>query len=166
MRFGKGEKSGPIFPALSVLLFGSAVTDYIMKKNITKIVFSFKDGTIPHQYFPGYIVIVTKEQSHILVHSYGDVLTDVTIDIPEQIIKDLANYIKIFKIREKKPKRHSKICIGANSKSLTVYSDGKIILNGTFYQYRGYQEGTLSGDIESFARKIEGLIHNFSNLLK
>lgn len=142
---------------------GCAVT---VNKPITKIVYSFKDASVPPQYHRSYTITVTRDQSHIIVDSYGDILADATIDMPEQIIDDLARYIEIYQIKEKDRKRDTTICAGGTSKSLTVYSDKDILLNGTVYQCGGRLEGSLSGDIDSFTTKIEGLIPDFINLLK
>lgn len=137
-----------------------------MNKPITKIIYSFKDASVPPQYHRSYTLTVTREQAHIIVDSYSDILADVTIDMPEQIIDDLAKYIEKYQIKEKEHKSDTTICTGGISKSLTVYSDANILLNGTVYQCGGFLEGSLSGDIDSFAKKIEDLIPDFTNLLK
>jgi hypothetical protein len=86
--------------------------------------------------------------------------------MPEQPIENLVRYLEIYQIKEKDRKSDTTICIGGSSKSLTVYSDENILLNGTVYQCGGRLEGSLSGDMDSFAKKIEGLIPDFSNLLR
>jgi hypothetical protein len=142
------------------------VRDNNVNKSITKIIYSFKDASVPPQYHRSYTITVTSDQAHILVDSYGDILADATIDIPEQKIDDLARYIEIYQVKEKDRKSDTTICTGGTSKSLTIYSDENIVLNGTVYQCGGRLEGNLLGDIDSFAEKIESLIPDFTNLLK
>jgi hypothetical protein len=141
------------------------VADYAMNKPITKIVYSFKDASVPPQYHRSYTITVTRDQIHIVVDSYGDILADTTIDIPEQTIDDLAKYIEICQIKEKS---HSDTTIytGGASKSLTVYSDKNILLTGTVYRRGDRLEGSLSGDIDAFAKKVESLIPGFTDFLK
>jgi hypothetical protein len=147
-------------------LLGCAMTDHNVTKPITKIVYSFKDASVPPQYHRSYTISVTRDQSHIIVDSYGDIVADVTIDIPEQTIGDLARYIEKYQIKESDRKSDTAIWTGGTSKSLKVYSDKDILLNGMVYQHGERLEGSLSGDIESFTKKLEGLFPDFPNLLK
>ena len=140
--------------------------DHTVNKPITKIVYSFKDASVPPQYHRSYTITVTRDHYHIIVDSYGDILAEATIDMSEQIMDKLVKYIETYQIKERDYKRDSTICSGGASKSLTVYSDNNILLNGTVYQCGDRLEGSLSGDIDSLAKKLEGLIPDFLNLLK
>jgi hypothetical protein len=145
---------------------GCAMTYDTMNKIITKIVYHFKDASVPPQYHRSYTITVTRNQIHIIVDSYGDIVADETTDIPEQIMDDLVKFIEIYQIKKKDRKRDTAKCAGGTSKSLTVYSDPNILLDGTVYQCGGRMEGNMLGDIDSFTKKIEGLVPNFINLLK
>ena len=139
---------------------------YPVNKPITRIIYSFKDASVPPQYHRSYTITVTKDQSHIIVDSYGDILVDTMINIPGQTISELARYIEIYRIKGTDHNNDIKSCTGVTSKSLTVYSDTDVLLNGTVYQCSDHLEGNLSGDIDAFAKKLEGLFPDFSNLLK
>ncbi|MCF7974358.1 MAG: hypothetical protein K9N55_11125 [Phycisphaerae bacterium] len=157
----------PLLVAIVIFeLLGCAMTEYTTNEPITKIVYSFKDASVPPQYHRSYTITLTRDQSHILVDSYGDILVDQTKEIPESIIDDLAKYIETCQIKEKHLKSDTTICTGGTSKSLTVYSDRTVLLKGTVYQRGGRLEGNLKGDIDSFVTKLEGLIPGFTDLLK
>jgi hypothetical protein len=140
--------------------------DYAMNKPITKIVYHFQDASVPPQYHRSYTITVTRDHAHVIVDSYGDILADTSIDIAEQVIDDLARGIEIYQIKQQKRKSDTMEYTGGTSKSLTIYSDGIIMLDGTVYDYRGRLEGNLSGNIDAFTHKIEDLIPNFADLTK
>lgn len=142
------------------------MTDHATTQSITKIVYSFKDSSVPPQYHRSYTITVTSGQAHIVVDSYGEILADATIDIPEQKLSDLARYIEIFQIKQRDHRSDTTKWIGGASKSLKVYSGDNILLEGVVYQHGDHSEGTLSGDIDSFTKLLEDLIPNFPNLLK
>lgn len=142
------------------------MTDNTMNKTVTKIVYHFKDASVPPQYHRSYTITITRQIVHIIVDSYGDIVADATTDIPEQIMDDLVKFIEIYQIKKKDRKRDKMECTGGISKSLTVYSASNILLDGTVYQCGGRIEGSISGDIDSFTKKIEGLVPDFINLLK
>ena len=139
---------------------------YAMKKPITRIVYHFQDASVPPQYHRSYTITVTREHAHIIVDSYGDILAEESIDIAEQVIDDLARDIEIYQIKRQKRKSDTMEYTGGTSKSLTVYSEGILVLDGTVYDYRGRFEGSLSGNIDAFTQKIEDLIPNFADLTK
>lgn len=149
-----------------LFLTGCAMTDHTVTKPITKIVYSFTDASVPPQYHRSYTITVTRDRSHIIVDSYGDILADETIDVPEQTMDTLAGYIEKYQIKEGGLKSDTAVLTGGTSKSLKVYSDKDILLEGTVYQRGEHLEGSLSGDIDSFTKKLEGLIPDFSSLLK
>jgi hypothetical protein len=150
----------------AIFLWSCVMTNNTMNKTVTKIVYHFKDASVPPQYHRSYTITVTRDQAHIVVDSYGDIVADATTDIPEQIMDDLVKFIEIYQIEKKNRKRDTMKCTGGTSKSLTVYSDDNILLDGTVYQCGGRMESSISGDIDSFTKKLEGLVPDFINLLK
>ena len=147
-------------------LLGCAMTEHTADKPISKIVYSFKDASVPPQYHRSYTISVTGNQAHIVVDSYGDILAEKTVDMPAQIMDDLARYMQSCQIREKDRDTDTTTWPGGTSKALKVYSADGILLDGIVYRSGGRVEGNLSGDIDAFAKKLEGLIPDFPKLLE
>jgi len=137
-----------------------------MDKKITKVIYAFNDASVPPQYHQSYTITVTKDQAHIIIDSYGDILAEKTIELPEHKLVELAKYIKLCHIREKESNDNLEPCTGGTSKSLTIYSGENTILSGTIDQCGGLTSGNLYGDTDSFAEKMKGLFPEFDELLK
>lgn len=150
----------------AVILWSCAVTNNNIDTNITKIVYHFKDSSVPPQYHRSYTITVTRDQVHIIVDSYGDIISDSTFDMSENKMNNLIKCIEIYQIRKQDYKDENKSCTGGTSKSITVFSGKNILLEGVAYKCGGSIHGSLSGDIDSFAKMIEDLIPNFTMLLK
>lgn len=148
------------------ILLGCAMTEHTMDKPISKIVYSFKDASVPPEYHRSYTISITEAQAHITVDSYGDILVEKTVDMPKQTMDDLAKYIQIYQIKEKDRNNETMTWPGGTSKALKVYSVDDMLLDGIVYQSDSRVEGNLSGDIDAFAEKLVGLITDFPKLLE
>jgi len=165
------KASGTRYLIIVTLIFGlnlpgCTMTEHTVEKPISKIVYSFKDASVPPQYHRSYTISVTGSQAHIVVDSYGDILAETTVDMPGRIMDDLARYIQIYQIKEKDLNTDTTTWPGGTSKALQVYSADGILLDGIVYQSGGRVQGSLSGDIDGFAKKLESLIPDFPKLLE
>lgn len=140
---------------------GCTMADHSMTTPFTKIVYSLKDASVPPQYHRSYTITVTKDQFHLIVDSYGETIAEATTTVPENTLEELKRYLETCQIRQKGHAPDTGVCTGGVSKSLTIYSGEETLLSGTVYQCAGRTEGNLSGDIDAFARKIQGLIPDF-----
>jgi len=150
----------------AVLLWSYAVTNNNINTKITKIVYHFKDSSVPPQYHRSYTITVTRDQIHIIVDSYGDIISDSTFDMPENEMNNLIKFIGIYQIRKQDYKDENKSCTGGTSKSITVFSGKNILLEGVVYKCGGSVHGSLSGGIDAFTKMIEDLVPDFTKLLQ
>lgn len=152
--------------SLLVLLLGGCVMASHPDKPVTRIVFAYKDAAVPPQYHRSYTITVTREQVHLIVDSYGDVLADVTTDMPEKGMENLLKDIDIQQICQSNRDSAQHMGTGGASASLIFYSGSNILLNGEIQQCAGRFEGNLAGEAALFLGRVEALIPNFEQLVK
>jgi hypothetical protein len=142
------------------------MSDHPLGKPITKLVYSYKDSSVPPQYHRSYTITMTKAQIHVLVDSYDEIIADVTMAMPEHAMETLENSLATLCIHQEKNPPDAAPCTGGPSRSLRIDSDALVLLEGSVSQCGGRLEGNLSGDIDAFSKEIESLIPDFRSLLR
>ena len=154
------------------LIFGIlAITNCVdaQKNNetmkITKIKYRFGDSSVPPPYHRSYSVVLTKDSLHIVVDSYGDIISDTIFTIDSLQFDTIVANIDKFKINKCKLQKNEG-CTGGTSKSLYLYENDKEILSGYKYYCGGEIYGDMCGDLKLFATEIKKLIPDLKALLK
>ena len=134
--------------------------------SISKFVYEFTDSSVPPEYHRSYVLTVTKKEIHVVVDSYGNVLTDTTIEISEEDFSGLCRSFEKAKIEEcDDPNRND--CDGGTMHELEVFDkSGEKYIEGYMYWCAAEPEGTLCGDLFGFADEIKKMIPDFTALLK
>ncbi len=134
--------------------------------DITKIVYSFGDSSVPPMYHRSYVITATPESISIVVDSYGTILADTSYTFDSERFVALTSKIKEFKIENGKDAEDSKGCTGGTTKSVQVFKGEEEIINGTNYYCGGEIFGNLKGDADSFADEIKTFIPDLDKLRK
>lgn len=134
------------------------------KMDIDEIIYSYQDSSVPPPYHRSYDITITKDSLHIIVDSYGDIISDTSfINTPEQfqsIIESLDNFdikncIETF----------DNGCTGGTGRRIKCLKKGEIIFSGYVYYCGGEQYGNMSGDVKSFGKSVTSLIPYFDKIL-
>jgi hypothetical protein len=153
-----------------IFVFSGLLSSCFLKKEttkqITEIVYSFGDSSVPPKYHRSYSIKANMDSISIVVDSYGDILCDTSYTLSEEQFKELVNYTKECEINNKKEIKKEDDCTGGTSKSIGIYNDDAELVYGTVYKCGGRANGTLDGDVDKFASFIILLIPNFSKHLE
>lgn len=157
----------PVIMFVSIIILASSC---VIKKNsgdnITKIVYSFGDSSVPPQYHRSYVITATPENIHIVVDSYGNILADTTYEMNTENFKLLTDKLSETGLKNKKKTTENKGCTGGTTKSVVIFKGEKTIINGTSYICGGEAYGDLEGDIDSFSNEINKFIPDIKKLLE
>jgi hypothetical protein len=132
--------------------------------DITKIVYSFGDSSVPPMYHRSYVITATPESISIVVDSYGTILADTSYSFDTEKFESLTARIKMDKLKNGKESKDSKGCTGGTTKSIKVFKGEEEIINGTNYYCGGEIFGNLKGDANSFAEQIKAFIPDLDKL--
>ena len=133
---------------------------------IDKIVYRFTDASVPPQYHRSYTVTATSNDVRVVVDSYGDIVADRTFGMSERKMQVLVQSLDDCGIESTKAGNAQDECTGGTSRSIRIFSEGTLLMEGTVHNCGGRFFGNLSGDLECFERSIQGIIPDFSRLLE
>lgn len=87
------------------------------------ITYAFHDSSVPPQYHRSLTLTVTREESRIIVDSYGTVLADKTSSTPPDVWATLAENLP--SIRHLSLESAAEGCVGGTAFDLTIESQGE-----------------------------------------
>jgi len=145
-----------ILLSISLLLFGCASKASIPKDklpNASKIVYHFKDRSVPPEYHRSYTIEVTKDSSSCVVDSYGDIVSSKkNIELPA-----FLNSLKVALATnefERCDKFSNDGCTGGTGEALSIINNDEEIFNENVYHCGGSNYGKLCGSLLDAVNKI------------
>jgi hypothetical protein len=91
------------------------------------VTYAFHDASVPPSYHRSVTLTVTKDQAHIVVDSYGQVLADVTAAVPAAAWSTMSG--QVAQLRATQVASPDAGCAGGTSIDLTVASGGDDIVS-------------------------------------
>jgi len=145
-----------ILLSLSLILFGCVSKASIPKDELpdtSKIVYHFKDRSVPPEYHRSYTIEVTKDSSSCIVDSYGNIISSKNnVELPA-----FLNSLKVALAAnefERCDKSSYDGCTGGTGESLTIIKNDKILFNEDVYHCGGSNYGKLCGSLLDTVNKI------------
>ena len=131
---------------------------------IDQVTYRFTDSSVPPRYHRSYSIIVTAQVLSITVDSYGDVIAQQELpSSPEQFQSVLAALDQARIRKGSKPLEDG--CAGGTSDRITAHHQGESIFDSSRYNCGG-KSGPLKGDIAAVKAHLQGLIPDFTKLIK
>jgi hypothetical protein len=118
-----------------------------------RIEYHFQDASVPPQYHRSYSYILTSSTFRYVVDSYGDIISDTTVSIPDGKWEKVQGMFSKA-ISYKKQKESQPGCTGGHGESITTWREGVRIFQGSNYYCGGNTEGNLGGDIDGFVETL------------
>lgn len=121
------------------------------------IAYGYQDASVPPDDHRSYTIILTNENYRFVVDSYGDIIKDTTIVLPNQTQR-VQQALKAFdkcKIKNFKHESEDMGCTGGDGEFIKITKDGERFFNGSNYYCAGETLGNLSGDIKSFLNELK-----------
>ena len=132
---------------------GSAATPPIAN-DITEVVFSFHDSSVPPPYHRSWVVTITPSAIRKVVDSYGDVISDSASALTAAQFAEIAQALSTSGLRVTPAVADpSPECTGGTGHSLRV-TRGAAVEEGHVSHCGGDHSGTLTGDASGFTSAI------------
>ncbi len=112
-----------------VLLLGSACGNDANEGLPTDavITYQFNDASVPPEYHRSYRITVSKDDASIVVDSYGDVLSQATVDTPDWAWDALSDGVARVAMLESSNAQDG--CVGGTSVDVTVLAGSQIVVD-------------------------------------
>lgn len=128
-------------------------TETVTDNSFDRIEYHYQDASVPPEYHRSYSYILTSSTFRYVVDSYGSILTDTTVSIPEgkweKVQSMFSKAISYKKYEDNQPG-----CTGGHGESITTWRDEKRTFQGSNYYCGGNTEGNLGGDIDGFIETL------------
>lgn len=134
---------------------------------ITALIYRYLDASVPPQYHRSYEVWMDRHKIRLRVERYGEVLSNVELPAPAQLMATLTQALHQYRIHATPPSTQnagSSIITGNGTHFLTAYHHQQILFSGCSVPQTDMD--TLTGEIDSLAEVIKQSIPNFSHYLK
>jgi hypothetical protein len=132
----------------------------------SKIVYEFKDSSVPPEYHRSYVITITKSEARLAVDSYGKVVEEATLKITDKEFNQIVETIAAAKIRRVSETSAKQGCAGGTSETLKLFDGNKESLTASIYNCGGESYGNLKGDIAAVKAKVTALFPKTENRLK
>jgi hypothetical protein len=142
--------------SVSLVLFGCASKASIPTDELpdaSKIVYHFKDRSVPPEYHRSHTIEVTKDSSSCVVDSYGNIISsNHTIELPA-FFNSLTAALAANEF-ERCDRSSYDGCTGGTVESLSIFKNDKMIFNEQVYHCGGSNYGTLCGSLLDTINKL------------
>jgi hypothetical protein len=152
----------PIFTLFSVN--NGDIVQSFRDLGIDEIQYRFHDSSVPPPYHRSYTITIKSDSVHILVDSYGSVISDKTFVISADSLNKLIALLDEAKIRNGKLDDNTG-CTGGTSESIKCFSKGNMVFSGSVYHCGGKDSGDLGGEVSIIAEYARNLIPDFEKVL-
>jgi len=119
----------------------------------TKIVYHFRDSSVPPKYHRSTTYTVTPTKLRFVVDSYGDVIKDVTVDITPEHWKRIVEAANKAGLQNKDLSKEGG-CTGGTGRRLTIHNDSQALFEGSLYLCGGSTSGDMVGDYQSVQKAM------------
>lgn len=154
------------FSVLSLFNGQCTADGTVSTKTPSKIVYEFKDSSVPPEYHRSYVITITKSEARLAVDSYGKVVEEATAKITDKEFNQIVETISAAKIRRVKETNAKQGCAGGTSETLRLFERNKESLTATVYHCGGENYGNLEGDVAAVKAKVTALFPKTENQLK
>jgi hypothetical protein len=115
-----------------------------------QITYHYGDSSVPPEYHRSYTLTIGPTEVHAVVDSYGDVLQDVTADLPAEVWDNLVADAGTVAALGDEVDADDKGCAGGTSRSLEIVDGGETVVTESF--------GVCGGANEAPAQALDGYI--------
>ncbi len=133
---------------------------------IDYLIVEFHDASVPPPYHRSYQLTFEGSQVHIMVDSYGDVLTNTSVDLGKEQIEKAFELVKKYQVSNIEKTTEEEGCTGGTGFSVEYGLGKEVLCNGYNYFCGGDSYGDLTGDLDALKTDLTKLIPNFEEYLK
>ncbi len=133
-------------------------------KQVTEVIYSFQDASVPPEYHRSYSITINKNQAAIEVDSYGDILAKDEFQFSEGQFEDLISTINEAQLKECESNNEAQ-CTGSTGELISIKEGEKEV----YHQYLDHcdKNSNISkcGDFPTVIKAIKAFVPNLESLL-
>lgn len=133
---------------------------------ITKIIYRFRDASVPPQYHRSYTISVTASEATVVVNSYGKQLNGSTVQLAPSGFQAALDVIEKSQITQEPETEEARKTIGGKIDYLQLFDHDTEIFSANTHRSGVQGEARLHGDIKTVRQFLRSLFPNFQSLLK
>lgn len=133
---------------------------------VTKIIYRFRDASVPPQYHRSYRISVTATKANVVVDSYGKRLNESTVELTPPEFQAVLDVLEKSQITQETETEATPRAIGGKLEYLQLFDHDLEILNANTSSSGGQGAGKLCGDTKAVRQCLRNLFPNFKSLLK
>jgi len=130
-----------------------------------KIVYEFKDASIPPVYQRNYIITVSPTSASIVVTSDKE-LNNETVQFSKDQFRDIIKVINKAKLAKSSNGKDNGGCAGGTRHTIHLYKNNTPSFEGVVYRCGGRDYGSLQGNYKSVITKLKSLFPQLRDSLK
>ena len=133
---------------------------------ITKIVYRFRDASVPPRYHRSYTISITASEANVVVSSYGTQLNENTVPISPSDFQTALDVIEKSQITQSSEIESDSKTIGGKIEYLQLFDKDTELFSGSTHNSSVQGTKILKGDIKAVRKYLRSLFPNFHSLLK
>lgn len=130
-----------------------------------KIVYEFKDASIPPVYQRNYTITVTPTSASIIVTSDKE-LNNETVQLSKDQFRDIIKVINKAKLAKHSNGKDNGGCAGGTRHTIHLYKNNAPSFEGGVYRCGGQDYGQLKGNYKAVINKLKSLFPQLKGSLK
>lgn len=133
---------------------------------ITKLVYRFRDASVPPRYHRSYTISITASEANVVVSSYGTQLNENTVPISPSDFQTALDVIEKSQITQSSETESDSKTIGGKIEYLQLFDKDTELFSGSTHNSSVQGTKILKGDIKAVRKYLRSLFPNFHSLLK
>ncbi|MEO0430184.1 MAG: hypothetical protein AAF151_00700 [Cyanobacteria bacterium J06656_5] len=127
---------------------------------VTKIVYRFRDASVPPRYHRSYTISVTPDEANVVVNSYSTQLNELTVQLSSSEFQATLDIIEKSQITEASDNEVAPKTIGGKIEYLTLFENDTEIFKANTHGDSGQGKGRLCGDVKAVQQYLKSLFPN------
>lgn len=136
--------------------------DDVSLSDDAQITYAFGDASVPPEFHRSYTLTIDATEVHAVVDSYGDVVGEVTEDLPAEVWDGLV--ADVGSIADLDASDDDEGCAGGTSRSIQITDGGETVVVKEIYACGGGNEGPATV-LDAYIEPVLDTIPNWSELV-
>ena len=133
---------------------------------VTKIVYRFRDASVPPQYHRSYTISITASDANVVVNRYGKQLNESMVKLSPSQFQAVLDVIEKSQITLEAETEEVRPTIGGKIEYLQLFDADTEVFSASTHRSGTQGAKVLCGDIKAVRQYLKSLFPNFQSLLK
>ncbi len=133
---------------------------------VTKIVYRFRDASVPPRYHRSYTISITASDANVVVNSYGKQLNESMVKLSPSQFQAVLDVIEKSQITLEAETEEARPTIGGKIEYLQLFDADTEVFSASTHRSGTPGAMILRGNIKVVRQTLRSLFPNFQSLLK